>query len=364
MEKLDELMKDVISDINDIEDVLYETDDKDELIRITERYPVKVTPYYLSLIDRDDPNDPIKKMCIPTSFEYSEGGVEDTSGESENTVIRGMQHKYRETVLILATNQCAAYCRHCFRKRMVGHSSDEVAALIPEMGEYIRSHKEINNVLITGGDAFVMPDDVIERYLKCFSAIDNIKLIRFGTRVPVVLPRRITSDNRLLQLLSEYGRKKQIAVVTQFNHIRELTGEAREAVRALCEAGCYVRNQTVMLKGVNDDPEVLAELMNGLVSNGVIPYYIFQCRPVLGVLNQFQVPIMKSLAIIDEARSMMNGQAKSFHYVMSHPTGKIEIIGLDDEGYMIFKYHQAREEKDRNRIFRMKLAPDTSWLDI
>ena len=251
--------------------------------RIIQRYPLCVNPYYLSLIDRDDPNDPIRKMCIPDIHEFSEGGQADTSGEADNTVIQGMQHKYRQTALILSTNQCAMYCRHCFRKRMVGASSDEVARQIPAMAEYVREHTEINNVLISGGDAFMNADETIEKYLRCFTEIPTLDFIRFGTRIPVVLPQRIVQDDKLLGILETYGRKKQIIIVTQFNHPRELTPDAVQAIKALGSVGCIVRNQTVLLKGINDHADVLAQLMNGLVSNGVIPYYIFQCRPVEGV---------------------------------------------------------------------------------
>lgn len=130
-------------------------EDTEQMAKIIERYPVCANPYYLSLIDKNDPQDPIRKMCIPDIHEFSEGGQADTSGEAENTVIQGMQHKYRQTAMILSTNQCAMYCRHCFRKRMVGASSEEIASQLPAMADYIRSHKEINNVLISGGDAFM-----------------------------------------------------------------------------------------------------------------------------------------------------------------------------------------------------------------
>ncbi|MCR5526228.1 MAG: KamA family radical SAM protein [Lachnospiraceae bacterium] len=363
MNKLNELLQETIDDVDRIENILGGFKDSTEIKRIAERYPIKVTPYYLSLIDRSTLDDPVRKMCIPTAFEYSDGGEEDTSGESSNTVIRGMQHKYHETVLILSTNQCAMYCRHCFRKRLVGLSSDEIATFIPEMVEYIKKHKEVNNVLITGGDSFMLSNEVIKKYLESFSKLENIQFIRFGTRIPVVLPKRIYEDEELLELLKEYGKIKQIAVVTQFNHPHEITEESAKAIKALNKAGCFVRNQTVMLKGVNDNPKVLAELMNRLVSKGVIPYYVFQCRPVKGVLNQFQVPIRKSLKIIDRAKSMMNGQAKSFHYVMSHPTGKIEIIGEDENGSVIFKYHQAKNDADQNRIFKRDLGENQSWLE-
>ena len=333
-----------------------------QMAGIIERYPLCVNPYYLSLIDKDDPNDPIRKMCIPDVHEFSEGGQRDTSGEADNTVIQGMQHKYRQTALILSTNQCAMYCRHCFRKRMVGASSDELARQLPVMADYVRRHKEINNVLISGGDAFMNSNETIEKYLRYFSEIPNLDFIRFGSRIPVVLPQRVTQDDVLMSILKKYGEKKQIIIVTQFNHPRELTPDAVLAIRRLRSVGCIVRNQTVLLKGVNDYSDVLARLMNQLVSCGVIPYYIFQCRPVSGVQNQFQVPLLIGIEIVEGAKKLMNGQSKSVRYAMSHPTGKIEILGKSGSNQMLFKYHQAKYEKDNGRIFTQKVDDTQCWL--
>lgn len=209
-----------------------------QMEKIIEKYPLCINPYYLSLINRDDPKDPIRKMCVPDIYEFSEGGQEDTSGEAENTVIQGMQHKYKQTALILSTNQCAMYCRHCFRKRMVGASSEEIASQLPAMADYVRSHKEINNVLISGGDAFLNSNETILKYLRYFASIPTLDFIRFGTRVPVVLPQRIYEDDELLRILENYSEKKQIIIVTQFNHPRELTPEAIQAIRDLRNVGC------------------------------------------------------------------------------------------------------------------------------
>ncbi len=334
---------------------------------IADAYPVCVPEYYLGLVDPDDPNDPIRKMCVPSAMEFSLGGSKDTSGEADNTVVQGMQHKYAQTVLILSTNQCAMYCRHCFRKRLVGLTSEEVAAHLGEMADYVLAHPEIDNVLVSGGDAFLNPNATIEGYLERFCAIPHVRFIRFGTRTPVTLPQRITEDDgELCGLLARYGERKQIIVVTQFNHPRELTDEAVRAVRMLREAGCLVRNQTVLLRGVNDDAATLAELMNGLVSVGVLPYYVFQCRPVEGVKNQFQVPLIRGVQIVDGAKARMSGIAKGFRYVMSHPTGKIEIVGRvpsgDRAGDMIFKYHQAKYPEDQARIFIVPVDEGQCWL--
>lgn len=359
-----QLLNQSVRSAKELKEFLGFTDEETaKLQEIADRYPVCINPYYLGLIDRKNPDDPIRKMAIPDLVEFSLGGAADTSGEGDNTVVQGMQHKYRQTVMILSTDQCAMYCRHCFRKRLVGLSSDEVSGHLDDMADYIRAHKEINNTLISGGDSFLNSNAVIERYLDCFSRIEHLDFIRFGTRIPVVLPQRITEDEELSDILERYCKKKQIIVVTQFNHPRELTEEARKAVETLRSVGCAVRNQTVLLKGVNDDPAVMAELMNRMVSFGVIPYYIFQCRPVAGVKNQFQVPFLQGVRIIDEARLFMNGQAKSARYALSHVTGKIEILGLDEAGKMIFKYHQAKYERDNARMFRMELEENQAWLD-
>ena len=328
---------------------------------IERRYPISVPEYYLALIDKNNPADPIKKLCIPDPMEFSEGGVQDTSGEGENTVVQGMQHKYKKTALILSTDVCAMYCRHCFRKRMVGLDGEETAENLPQMIEYLSEHREINNVLVSGGDAFMNSNRIIERYLEALTGIPHIEFIRFGTRTPVTFPFRITEDEgELTELLSRYSKKKAIIIVTHFNHPKELTAESVKAMTMLQAAGCIIRNQSVLLRGVNDDPKVLSDLLNGLVSHSVMPYYVFQCRPVEGVKNQFQVPFSKGVRITEEAKAMMSGPAKAFRYAMSHHTGKIEILG-ESEGRMLFKYHQAKDEKDNGRIFTRPLSETEAW---
>lgn len=330
---------------------------------ILEHFPMTITRYYLSLINWDDPNDPVRRMCIPSIEENDMTGKFDTSGEAGNTVLPGLQHKYNETVLILSTHRCAMYCRHCFRKRLVGISDDETAENVAEMADYIRRHKEISNALISGGDAFLNSNAVIRRYLELFSDIGHLDLIRFGTRTPVVLPARIYDDPELLEILQTYSRRKSIYVVTQFNHPNELTDEAKKAVDALLKAGVTLKNQTVLLKGVNDDGETMGQLLKGLTRWGIAPYYIFQCRPVSGVSGHFQVPLADGYRIVEAAKQFQNGPGKCVRYVMSHVTGKIEILGELANGQMLFKYHQAKYDRDRSRIFTQALAPGQTWLE-
>ena len=355
-------LKECCRSVADISDRFSFTDEEiNELISIEERYPVCIPEYYLSLIDPSDRHDPIRKMCVPDAMEFSEGGLKDTSGEADNTVVQGMQHKYKQTALILSTNQCAMYCRHCFRKRLVGYSSEEIAERLPEMADYVSRHAEISNVLISGGDAFLNSNEVIIKYLETFSAIPNISFIRFGTRTPVTFPFRITEDDgELTSILSDFALKKHIIVVTQFNHPREITDESVKSVRMLLIAGCSVFNQTVLLKGINDNPETLSALLNELVAIGVKPYYVFQCRPVEGVKNKFQVPLARGSEIVDKAKYMMSGPAKAFRYAMSHPTGKIEILGKSGDS-MLFKYHQAKRDEDSGRIFTRPVNEYECW---
>lgn len=341
----------------------FSPEERSGLEALVKQYPVCINPYYLSLIHKDDPDDPIRKMAVPDLKEFNPGGSMDTSGEADNTVVQGMQHKYRQTALILSTNQCAMYCRHCFRKRLVGLSDDEVALHIPEMVSYVKKHTEINNILISGGDAFMNTTATLRRYLEAFSVIEHIEFIRFGTRVPVVLPQRIYEDGELFRLLQEFAQRKPVIIVTQFNHPREITRQADLALKALRSSGCIIRNQTVLLKGVNDAPDVLGELLNRLVAHGVIPYYIFQCRPVSGVKNQFQVPLLRGSSVVEEAKALISGQAKSVRYAMSHPTGKIEILGPDPDGDFLFRYHQAKSSNDASRMFSAPLLPTHTWLD-
>ena len=206
---LNRLLSECIRDVEQLNDYLkLSSDEAKRIEEISERYPFCVPPYYLGLIDPDDPDDPIRKICIPGPQELSGTGMEDTSGEGDNTVIRGMQHKYRQTALILTTNQCSMYCRFCFRKRMVGYSEHETAEHIHKMAEYVGQHPEINNVLLSGGDALVNSNEDIRMYLDTFSKIPSLDFIRIvidplqqNRLVPHDAPALHQSPDRLLCLL-------------------------------------------------------------------------------------------------------------------------------------------------------------------
>lgn len=334
-----------------------------KLQKVIKVHPMSITKYYLSLINKKDKNDPIRKMVVPSPEELVLSGSYDTSGERENTKIIGLQHKYSQTALILSTNRCAAYCRFCFRKRLVGLPNKEVIRRFNNAVNYIKDHKEINNVLISGGDPLVLPTELIEKFLKALSKISHLDFIRLCSKVPVTFPDRILDDKALLDLLKKYSVKnKRTYVVTHFNHPREITKKSINAINKLIKSNIIINNQTVLLKEVNDDPDTLAELQNKLVGIGVNPYYVFQCRPVKRVKNNFQVPLYKGYEIVEKAKKKLDGHSKSFKYVMSHRTGKIEIVGIiGDEIYL--KYNQAKNPKNIGKFFKRKLNKTAGWFD-
>jgi len=336
---------------------------EDQLLEVTTIHPMNITKYQLSLINKKDPKDPIKKLIVPSSEELNEAGLYDTSGEKSNTKSKGLQHKYQQTAVILATNRCAAYCRFCFRKRLVGLSNNEILERFTATISYIKKHKEINNILITGGDPLVLPTHLINKILRKLSPIKQLDFIRFGSRIPVAFPYRILDDPKLLKTLQKYSKKdRRIYVVTHFNHPNEITKQSIEAVNKLLEAGVVVNNQTVLLKGVNDDPDVLAKLLNSLTGIGVTPYYVFQCRPVKRVKTHFQVPFYRGIKIVEDAKKQLNGHGKRFKFCMSHKTGKIEIVGkIGNDIY--FKYHQAKNPKNLGKMFKKRLNRTAGWLD-
>jgi lysine 2,3-aminomutase len=334
-----------------------------QLRRITERHPMQITRYYMSLINPHDPDDPIRKMAIPHVDELDLTGSYDPSGEMENTKLPGLQHKYPRTALVLVTNRCAVYCRHCFRKRLVGLPSKEILRRFADAAAYIEEHKEISNVLLSGGDPLILRTKTIEKILERLASIAHLNFVRIGTRVPVTFPMRIIDDTELVRVLRHYSRpNRRLFVTTQFNHEREITDRAAQAISLLLRSGVPVNNQTVLLRGVNDDPAALAKVQSNLVRIGINPYYVFQCRPVKRVRRHFTVPIARSYEIVERAKATLDGYSKRFKFVMSHRTGKMEIVGIMGDR-VLFKYHEAKDRKNDGRIIQRTLTEEAAWLD-
>jgi len=360
-----EILRHTVTSIEELEQfVEISTEEKNQLEEIAGIHPIRVTKHVLELMNASDPEDPIRKMYLPSLDELDLSGNYDTSGEADNTIVSGLQHKYAPTALLLSTNVCAIYCRYCFRKRMVGISNNEIISQFDEAISYISRHTEITNVLITGGDAFMLETSIIKSFLEQLSGIPHLKYIRFGTKTLASLPRRIIEDDELIDIFTRHNMagKPRIYVFTHINHPREIVSETIEAVNRLNSAGVSVSCQSVLLKGVNDNSETIVELMDSLVSAGIIPYYLFQCRPVKRVQKSFQLPISEGLEIVETAKRHLSGMAKRFKFAMSHNIGKIEIIGRMNED-IVFKVHEAKQTEQTGIVFTRNAYEVEGWLD-
>ncbi len=336
--------------------------EKAELKPVTDKFDFRCNDYYLSLIDWDDPDDPIRKIIIPDIHELDEWGRLDPSDEKTYCVIPGLEHKYSSTVLLLVSNICEGICRYCFRKRLFINSQNEYLQDMQSALEYIKQHPEITNVLLTGGDPLALSPPKLEDIVRELTAIEHVRIIRIGTKVPAFNPYRIVEEPDLLKMIEKYsGEQKKIYVMTHFIHPRELTDLAVKAVNMLQRAGAIIANQMPLVKGVNSDPEVLAELLAKLSFIGAVPYYIFQCRPALGN-KAYTVPIEQGYDIIEQAKSLISGLAKRVRFVMSHSTGKIEVVGKTED-FVYFKYHRAANDLESGRFLALLSNPNACWLD-
>jgi lysine 2,3-aminomutase len=338
------------------------TDDERETLRqVTDKFVFRVNDYYLSLIDWSNPDDPLRKIVIPNSSELQEYGRWDASDEETNYVVPGCQHKYKTTALLLVSEVCGAYCRFCFRKRLFRSDVKEAVTDVREGLEYIAQHPEINNVLLTGGDPFVLATHKLRLIIEKLRAIEHVKIIRIGSKMPVFNPMRIYEDHELLDLLRQNSTaEKRIYVMVHVNHPREITQEARKCFQALHDAGAILVNQTPILKGINDDPVVLAELLDQLSWAGVTPYYFFVNRPVAGN-SAFVLTLEEVYRIVEEAKALTSGLGKRVKLCMSHTSGKIEILAIQD-GKAYLKYHQSRDG-DYGKFMILDCPSHATWFD-
>ncbi len=329
---------------------------------VSDEFAFRTNDYYNSLIDWDNPDDPLRNIVIPDTQELDSAGRLDASDEEVYTIVPGLQHKYTYTALLLVNDVCGAYCRFCFRKRLFMRIDDEVARDISEGLEYIREHEELNNILLTGGDPLMLSTAKLEAIISELRKIDHVRIIRIGSKMPAFNPFRILDDPELLEMFARHNTdNRKIYIMAHFNHPRELTPEARKAMTMLMKTGVITVNQTPLLKGINDDPHVLGELFNELAYIGVSPYYLFQCRPTMGN-RRFAVPVEEGFEIFEQARMLCSGSAKRARFVMSHSTGKIEIVGrTDDHVYM--RYHRAADPQEKARFMVFETNPYAYWFD-
>ncbi len=286
----------------------------EKLRRVAEAFRFRVTPYYLSLIQEQ--GDGIYRQCIPDEEELNGSPelMDDPLFEERFSPVPNVVHRYPDRCLFLVSDRCAMYCRFCTRKRKFRTPMCIDRAHIDEGLEYIRAHREIRDVLISGGDPFLLDDDRIEYILKNLRAIRHVEILRIGTRTPCVLPDRITL--KLTRMLKKYH---PLFINVHFNHPAEVTEQSTRALGRLADAGIQLGSQTVLLKGVNDNPEVMKKLMQKLLAARVRPYYIFQTDLVYGT-EHFRTPVAAGLKIIDALRGWTSGLAVP-QYVIDLPNG-------------------------------------------
>lgn len=322
----------------ELQSALRTTEDLDRALTLTpgerraceraerEGFPISITPYYLGLIDPADPADPIRRQVVPAAEEgdFTPGDLRDPLGEEAHEAAPELVQRYPDRALLLVSDRCAVYCRFCTRSRMVGAGGGprSLEKLGPAF-EYLRAHPEVKDVIVSGGDPLAMATGRLARILAELRDIPSVETIRLATRVPVVLPQRLTSE--LLDALRPYH---PLFVMTHFNHPRELTAESRAGLRRLADAGFPVMNQTVLLRGVNDSVETLTELFRGLVRERARPYYLLQTDPVSGT-GHLRTKLEVGLAIMAALQGRLSGIALP-KFIVDTPGGFGKIPVLPD----------------------------------
>lgn len=320
-----EQMRSSARSVDDLSRALDLTPEELEGARRAERegLPISVTPYYLALCDRVDPRCPIRMQCVPRAEEAREapGDLEDPLGEVAHEVAPHLVRRYPDRALLLATDRCGVYCRFCTRSRVVGDGggAPSLDRLAPAFA-WLEAHPEVTDVIVSGGDPLTMSTDRLARLLARVRAIPSVETIRLATRVPVTLPARVTAE-----LVKALRPHHPIWVMTHFNHPKELTREAESACRRLVEGGFPVMNQTVLLRGINDDASVLEALFRGLVRLRVKPYYLLQTDPVRGT-SHLRTPLQTGIDIMERLQGRLSGIALPKLIVDTpHGLGKVPV---------------------------------------
>lgn len=300
-------VKNRIETLDQLKQYITLTEEEQEGVRVAlKTLRMAITPYYLSLIDPNNPNDPVRRQAIPSIKETHQASADllDPLHEDEDSPVPGITHRYPDRVLFLITDMCSMYCRHCTRRRFAGQKDANVGLDLIQQGiDYIARTPQVRDVLLSGGDCLMVSDEVLESIIKRLRAIPHVEIIRLGSRTPVVCPMRIT--DKLVNMFRQYH---PIWLNTHFNHPNECTPEAFETCAKLANAGIPLGNQSVLLRGVNDDTRVMKKLVQRLVQMRVRPYYIYQCDLSMG-LEHFRTTVSKGIEIIENLRGHTSGYA-------------------------------------------------------
>jgi KamA family protein len=337
-------------------------DERQRLAPVAERYAFRLNSYYKALINWDDPNDPLRRIVMPLESELEDWGTLDASGEAEYTPVQGCQHKYTDTALLLVNEVCGAYCRYCFRKRLFMNDNEDASLDYRAGLDYIKEHEEITDVLLTGGDPLVLSTRRLAQVVSDVAAVPHVRTIRIGTKMTAFNPYRVIDDVSLLDLIKQTcDDGPQVYIMNHFDHPRELTPEARQAIKSLRHAGAVAVNQCPIIRAVNDTPRVLTTLFRELYVAGCPQYYLFQGRPTAGN-EPYEVPIVEGLRVFLDASRQVSGLGKRARFAMSHRTGKIEILGIDDR-FIYMRYHRAHRKEDYGGMVVALRDNEAFWLD-
>ena len=309
------------------------------------KFAMSITPYWISLMDKEDPRCPIRRQMIPhiketytTKYDYV-----DPCGEENDSPVPGVVHRYPDRILFISSDKCAAYCRFCTRKRIVSDEEDiALETRLEQAVGYIKKNKQIRDVLISGGDPLTYPDSKIDRILSAFRSLPQIEVLRIGTRIPITLPQRITEG--LLKVLKKYH---PLWLSLHINHPLEITKEVETACNKLADCGIPLGSQTVLLRGINDSVEVMKRLMQQLMTIRVRPYYIYQCDPIIGT-EHFRTTIDKGIEIIKGLRGFTSGYAVPT-YVIDAPGGGGKVPINPD---YIVRYEKSSQGKQGKLVIR------------
>jgi lysine 2,3-aminomutase len=324
--------------------------------------PVVISKWYANLINWSDPADPLRRIVMPSVEELVPNGRLDPSDEARYTRATGLQHKYGPTALILTSRWCASQCRYCFRKRIFNPISEEAPAILSEAVAYLQAHPEIREVILSGGDPLGLSTTAISRVIEALSQVSTIATLRIHTKLLAFDPARVLNDPALLTCIASATTRFRVFIGAHFDHSREITGLAIQAIAQFRKLGVEVLVQCPLLHGVNDSTEALVDLWRSAHSSGCAPHYLFQCRPVAGAAR-FAVPIKTGIRLIAAADSILTSLERRATYVMALPRGKFEILGAQGDAVFLRQLSCAIGQTPIDGIVTVRANDDMCWIE-